>query len=554
MEKQPDRVRKEAAPAAEEQQQQSQEARDLPGPSREGRDPAAGDQESGAELEALPAAAAESPELEKAGTGGLERGISPDASQEEQEQPPRKKSASPERSLEQAEGASTSNQQEGGQKPLPDEPSPEGQEEPPRKKSASLERSQEQAEGASTSSQQEEGEEEEGQQTLPDGSKKRAFTLESRLQDAVKKRLQLRRQLSTPESSSSPASESQEGSDDGSSRDLPLHEESSGDTRDVRGRLKQLKLAVPKPQTPQEPPQTSAQPSPPTSPAQPQPPTSQPPSAPTSPAQPQLPTSPAPPTSQPASPTVSDAMREMFSPGTSDEIWSASAPCSREGSMPGSRPSSSAASSPSRAEGRSLQDVPPEREVPQEATEGRSVLEEEAEKEAGLFPGPDLEGLFTCSATGVFRSSVGETSAFRGIPEEPLEEQQKASEDPVCEEPGEGTGLGQGQEGPPAWTLGPLAAVAASAFGGLQQKPQPQQQQQQQQKAGGEGAQLGEQQTGQGGAALAEDSGEQEPGPEGEAEEGRPLGQDSPGPEPRRASKRKSTAGHCGLVPKRGRK
>ncbi|XP_049854410.1 basic salivary proline-rich protein 1-like [Schistocerca gregaria] len=552
MEKQPDRVRKEAAPAAEEhqQQQQSQEARDLPGPSREGRDPAAGDQESGAELEGLPAAAAESPELEKAGTSGLERGTSPDEASPEEE-PPRKKSASPERSLEQAEGAGTSSQQEveGGQQPLPDEPSPEGQEQPPRKKSASPERSLEQAEGASTSSQQEEGEEGEGQQTLPDGSKNRAFTLESRLMDAVKKRLQqggrappLRRQLSTPESCSSPASESQEGSDDGSSRDLPLHEESSGDTRDVRGRLKQLKLAVPKPQT-------SAQPSPPTSPAQPQPPTSQPPSAPTSPPQPQLPTSPAPPTSQPASPpspTVSDAMREMFSPGTSDEIWSASAPCSREGSMPGSRPSSSAASSPSRAEGRSLQDVPPEREVPQEATEGRSVLEEEAEKEAGLFPGPDLEGLFTCSATGVFRSSVGETSALKGIPEEPPVEQQEASEDPVCEEPGEGTGLGQGQEGPPAWTLGPLAAVAASAFRGLQQKPQ-------QQKAGGESGQLGEQQTGQGGAALAEDSGEQEPGPEGEAEEGRPLGQDSPGPEPRRASKRKSTAAHCGLVPKRGR-
>ncbi|XP_049772475.1 proline-rich protein 36-like [Schistocerca cancellata] len=372
----------------------------------------------------------------------------------------------------------------------------------------------------------------------------RAFTLESRLQDAVKKRLLLRRQLSTPESSSSPASEGQEGSDDGSSRDLSLHEESSGDTRDVRGSLKQLKIAAPKPQTSQAPPQTSAPPSPQTSPAQPQPLTSAPPSPPTSPAQPQQQTSPAQPTSQPTSPpspTVSDAMREMFSPGTSDEIWSASAPCSREGSMPGSRPSSSAASSPSRAEGRSLRDVPPEPEIPQEGTEGKSVLEEEAEKEAGLFPGPDLEGLFTCSATGVFRSSAGETSAFRGLPEEPLEEQQKVSEDPVCEETGEGTGQGQGQEvGPPAWTLGALAAVASSAFGGLQQKPQ------QQQQTEGE--------TAQGGAALAEDSGdqEQEPGAEEEAEG--PLGQDSPGPQQRRASKRKSTAGHYGLMPKRGRK
>ncbi|XP_046988159.1 pollen-specific leucine-rich repeat extensin-like protein 1 [Schistocerca americana] len=320
MEKQAGRVRKEAAPAVEEaqRQQQSQEARDLPGPSREGRDPAAGDQESGAELEGLPAAASESPALEKAGTSGLERGISPDSSPEEQEEPPRKKSASPERSLERAEGASSSCQQEGGQQPLPDEPSLEGQEQPPRKKSASPECSLEQAEGTSTSSQQQEGE---GQQTLPDGSKKRAFTLESRLQGAVKKRL-LRRQLSTPESSSSPASEGQEGSDDGSSRDLSLHEESSGDTRDVRGRLKQLKIAAPKPQTSQGPPQTSAPPSPQTSPAQPQPLTSAPPSPPTSPAQPQQPTSPAQPTSPP-SPTVSDAMREMFSPGTSDEIWSA---------------------------------------------------------------------------------------------------------------------------------------------------------------------------------------------------------------------------------------
>ncbi|XP_047106026.1 gametogenetin-like [Schistocerca piceifrons] len=499
MEKQAGRVRKEAAPGAEEAQrpQQSQEARDLPGPSREGRDPAAGDQESGAELEGLPAAAAESPALEKAGTIGLERGISPDASPEEQEEPPRKKSASPERSLERAEGASSSSQQEGGQQPLPDEPSLEGQEQPPRKKSASPECSLEQAEGTSTSSQQQEGE---GQQTLLDGSKKRAFTLESRLQGAVKKRL-LRRQLSTPESSSSPASESQEGSDDGSSRDLSLHEESSGDTRDVRGRLKQLKIAAPKPQTSQGPPQTSAPPSPQTSPAQPQPLTSAPPSPPTSPAQPQQPTSPAQPTSPP-SPTVSDAMREMFSPGTSDEIWSASAPCSREGSMPGSRPSSSAASSPSRAEGRNLRDVPPEPEIPQEGTEGRSVLEEEADKEAGLFPGPDLEGLFTCSATGVFRSSVGETSAFKGIPEEPPEEQQKVSEHPVCEEPGEG----QGQE------------------------------------------------TAQGGAALAEDSGKQEPGAEEEAGEGGPLGQDSPGPQRRRASKRKSTASYYELMPKRGRK
>ncbi|XP_049834755.1 protein piccolo-like [Schistocerca gregaria] len=317
--------------------------------------------ESGAELEGLPASAAESITLEKAGTSGLERGISPD------------------------------------------EASPEEQEEPPRKKFASLARFLQQGDGASASSQQQEGE---GGPPLPDGSRKRSHAVESPLQDAVKKRLLqtgrplLGRQLSTPESCCSPASEGQEGTDDdgGSSRDLSLQEESSGDTRDVRGRLGELRLASPAPQ-----------------------------------------------------PT--DAQPEAASPDTGG----------------------------------------------------------------------------------------GDVGPATRMPAEPPKEQQESSEHPVWQEPGEGTSQGQGQKvAPAASTLEPPGPVAALAYGEQQQKAE----------AGQSALQLGEQQAGgRGRAALAGDSDQRVP------EVGVPQGQQSPGAERNPATKRKSTDSPCEPSPtKRGRK
>ncbi|XP_049790377.1 fibrous sheath CABYR-binding protein-like [Schistocerca nitens] len=373
--------------------------------------------ESGAELEGLPASAAQSVALEKAGTSGLERGISPD------------------------------------------EASPEEQEEPPRKKFASLAHFLQQGDGASTSSQQQEGE---GGHPLPDGSRKRAHAEESLLQDAVKKRLLqtgrplLGRQLSTPESCCSPASEGQEGTDDDASwRDVSVQEESSGDTRDVRGRLKALKLASPAP------PPSDAQP-------------------------------------EPASPDIAGG-----------DAGPASGP-PQDDSMDDS--------SPAIAEGPSSQDMAPDLESYQEVSE----IEEE---EAPVSPFSDQEaaraecvGVPSGSGIAVSGTAFGEMSPGRGMPAEPPKEQQESSEHPVWQEPGQGTSQGQ-EVAPAASTLEPPAPLG-------------------EQQAGGRGR-----------AALAEGSDQRVP------EVDVPPGQDSPGAERKPATKRKSTDSPHELTPtKRGRK
>ncbi|XP_049940299.1 neurofilament heavy polypeptide-like [Schistocerca serialis cubense] len=349
--------------------------------------------ESGAELEGLPASAAQSVALEKAGTSGLERGIPPD------------------------------------------EASSEEQEEPPRKKFASLAHFLQQGDGASTSSQQQEGE---GGHPLPDGSRKRQFDYpvrilvldtilhfgsdelgllhrahaeESLLQDAVKKRLLqtgrplLGRQLSTPESCCSPASEGQEGTDDDASwRDVSVQEESSGDTRDVRGRLKALKLASPAPQP-------------------------------------------------------SDAQADPAAPGVGggDDAGPATSGPPQDDSMEDS--------SPAIAEGHSSQDVAPDLESYQEVSE---IEEEEApvspfsDQEAARA---ECVGVPSGSGTAVSGTAFGEMSPGRGMPAEPPKEQQESSEHPVWQEPGQGTSQGQ-EVGPAACTLEPPTPLGEQQAGG----------------------------------------------------------------------------------------
>ncbi|XP_049834745.1 uncharacterized protein LOC126278579 isoform X2 [Schistocerca gregaria] len=445
MEGQQSRVVEAATAAAEEQQ--SREVRDLPGQSREGGDPAAGTQEGGMEVEELPAAAADpgSVVAQAAGTSVMEPGVQPALT------------------------------------------SPEGQEEPMDVEQERcfakrfpplaqfLQQHQRQQAGVTSSSEPMEEE-----QPLPGGSSNRAHAAESRLPHAVKMRLlqsgraPMGRQGSTPESCSSPASEEQESTeDDGSSRDMSVQEESSGDTRDVRGHLGELRLK---------------------------------------------------PAALSVAVAVDEAMPEMMSPSTSSDVWAdshhrismqhhrqrpraiadvpsparrilqlasdsdldspmttspAQVPAlavedssSQDDSMAGSR-------APSRGEGQSSQDMPADTESSQEVSEGRSEMEEEGEEAAVASPFPDQAEagaedvcVSSGSATAVFQTTFGEAS-HKGIPADTPTDQQGQRKGSECAVWGEAAQMAD-QDKVAAATFAPtlLASVTSTAYGKLKQKLQ----------------------------------------------------------------------------------
>ncbi|XP_049940300.1 cardiomyopathy-associated protein 5-like [Schistocerca serialis cubense] len=368
--------------------------------------------------------------------------------------------------------------------------SPEGQEEPMdveqercfAKKFPSLAQflQQQQRQQAGVESSSEPMEEE---QPLPGGSSKGAHAAGSRLLHAVKMRLvqsgraPLERQASTPESCSSLASEEQEVTeDDASSRDMSVQEESSGDTRDVRGQLGELMLK---------------------------------------------------PAALTVAVSVDEAMPEAMSPSASSDVWAdsghhristqhhrqrpssiadvpsparrilrlasdsdvdspvtaspAQVPAlavedssSQDDSMAGSR-------APSRGEGQSSEDMPSVTDSSQEASEGRSEMEEEEAAVASPFPDQaegraEDVGVSSGSVTAVFRATFAEASD-KGIPAETPTDQQSQRKGSECPLWGEAAQVAD-QDKVAAATFAPtfLASVTSTAYGKVKQKLQHQEQ------------------------------------------------------------------------------
>ncbi|XP_049764612.1 uncharacterized protein LOC126092924 [Schistocerca cancellata] len=314
----------------------------------------------------------------------------------------------------------------------------------------------------------------EEEQPLPGDSSKRSYASGSHLMHAVKMRL-LRRQASTPESCSSPASEEQEVTeDDTSSRDMSVQEESSGDTRDVRGHLGELRLK---------------------------------------------------PAALSVAVSVDEAMPEMMSPSTSSDVWADSGhhrismqhhrqrpraiadvpsparrvlrlasdsdldspvtasparvpalaaedSSSQDDSMAGSR-------APSTGDGQSSQDMPADTESSQEASDERSEMEQEEEEEEGAVasPFPDQAegraedvGVSSGSVTAVFQTTFGEASC-KGIPADTPTDQQSQRKGSECPVWGEAAQVAD-QDKVAAATFVPtfLASVTSTAYGKLKQK------------------------------------------------------------------------------------